>query len=90
MADSEKMIEVSHSFLELTGYSRFDLLNNEIPFLNLWKDPVLYREILDKTRTYKKVSNAPLVFRKKNGEEEEFFIYSDRIEIEKQHYFLLQ
>ncbi len=88
-ADSEKIIQVSHIFLELTGYSRFDLLNNDFSFLNLWKDPVLYREILDKTKTYKKVSKAPLVLLKKNGEEE-FFIYSDRIEIEKQCYFLLR
>lgn len=88
--DSEKIIEVSRLFIDLCGYSRFDLLNDEFCVSALWKAPDLYAEILQKTKTYKSVSNIPLFLCKKNGEEQEVFLNTDLLEIEKQRYLLLR
>lgn len=89
-ACSDRIIEVSRLFIELSGYSRFDLLNDTFSVSILWKDPGLYMNILEKTKTCRKEIKKPLFILKKNGEVEEVFLYGDLLEIEKQKYVLLR
>ena len=60
-------LDVNHSFVELSGYSKSELLGKTPQALNLMVDPARHAELVQTVRNGKKVCNEAVAIRRKDG-----------------------
>ena len=87
---SEKIIEVSHLFLEFSGFSRFELLTQDFSPASLWTETAAYTDFLKQVKTFKRALNNPFVFLGKNQAPLNVFLNGHYFEIDKQYFYLLR
>jgi len=76
-----RYVEVNEGFLKITGFERSEVIGHTSAELNVWIDPVERQQYLDKMAKYGYLRNTEIQFRMKNGEQRDFTVSSEVIEI---------
>jgi PAS domain S-box-containing protein len=66
--DDGRFVEVNDSFLEMSGYTREEIIGRTADELNLWVNPKLREEGLARIKQNQAIKNIEAEFRMKNGE----------------------
>ena len=67
--DNYRYLDVNDSYLEMTGYSREELVGKSSLDLNLWPDPALRKQLLDQLAEGKSLRNVEAKIRAKDRHE---------------------
>ena len=77
----ERYVEVNEGFLKITGFERDEVIGTTSSELNIWIDPEARQRYLDKMAQYGHQKNSETTFRMKNGEQRNFIVSSEVVEI---------
>jgi len=74
-------IDVNEGFLRVSGYTREEVLHHPIRELNLWLDPEGRYQVVQQLIDSGRVANAEVILCTKTGEQRNFLLSAERIEI---------
>jgi two-component system, cell cycle sensor histidine kinase and response regulator CckA len=84
-----RYLDVNDSYLEMTGYSRNELIGVSSFDLNLWSDPANHKELFAQLHSGKIVRNVETNIRRKNGEERTTLLSAEQISLGKESFALI-
>lgn len=84
-----RYLDVNDSYLEMTGYSRNELIGCSSLELSLWADREQHRAVFDQLRDGKSVSNLETSIRRKGGEERTTLLSAEQISLGAESFALI-
>jgi PAS domain S-box-containing protein len=83
-----EFIDVNEKFVEMTGYSKYDIMGKTTSQLNFWKNIDERKKIIDKIINEKIKHSLEFEFRIKSGELRDGYLSTELIELEKEKVLL--
>lgn len=84
-----RYLDVNDSYLEMTGYSRPELVGSSSLDLNLWAEPERHEAVFEELRAGKPVRNVETNIRRKSGEERTTLLSAEQICVGQESFALI-